>query len=465
MKQPLLFIVLLALSLVGAAQSLPVRLIDRYVPATPGGAVVLEMPYAGSTVLSVRGDTAALRAAGALQVEVLCTDFPASASLSALNGARLESVFTRFPFLRAVPLRSVRVLRQLDGAEKAAAQALFHGVLLHFRPRQDAALMKEDGERLEELLRMPPDTSGTPAPAPGPGIPWVLESGFGSIVPGAQRPFVRRHYPADTILVLTPDAAVERGYGTKKQYADRARRYGPFDSVTVAHRVTARVFRAPEPDDAGAGPAPLPDSSLFKIFTRNRWTGMPVVADVTGSMYPYTGQLLLWLRQWSADSFTRRFVFFNDGDATPDEQKLPGRTGGIYSCSCDSFGAVRALVQATMQKGSGGDSPENDVEALLEAERRFPDAAFLVLVADNWAPVKDLALAGRLRKPVRVVLGGPPTMAPHPHYLELARRTGGSLHLADADVTGLASVPEGGALRAGLFTYKLVQGRFVETTR
>ena len=103
---------------------------------------------------------------------------------------------------------------------------------------------------------------------------------------------------------------------------------------------------------------PLPDSSIFKIFKRNKWTNMDIVGDVTGSMYPYIAELLLWLKLQSLDSLTTNYSFFNDGDNLADRKKKIGKTGGIYSKNCTSFSEVLDLVKTTMSNGGGGDCPE-----------------------------------------------------------------------------------------------------------
>lgn len=61
-----------------------------------------------------------------------------------------------------------------------------------------------------------------------------------------------------------------------------------------------------------------------------QWNNMLVVADVTASMYPYTGQLLYWLKLHEDERRIKQFVF-NDGDDKDDAVKTPGNTGGIYT--------------------------------------------------------------------------------------------------------------------------------------
>lgn len=187
---------------------------------------------------------------------------------------------------------------------------------------------------------------------------------------------------------------------------------------------------------------------------------MAVVADVTGSTYPYTGQLLLWLKMQSVDSFTTNYTFFNDGDNLPDNKKKIGKTGGVYSQQCKSFQEVLGIVKSTMLKGGGGDSPENNIEALIASEEQYPESDFSVLIADNWASVKDIKIISRLKKPVRIVLCGVKENLINPVYLDLARQTGGSLHLIDEDLYRLALMHEGETIQIGACTFKIVDGSF-----
>ena len=65
---------------------------------------------------------------------------------------------------------------------------------------------------------------------------------------------------------------------------------------------------------------------------KKEWKNKIVVTDVTGSMSPYTTQLLLWYKLHETEKDVNQFVFFNDGNMTPDDKKVIGATGGIYSC-------------------------------------------------------------------------------------------------------------------------------------
>ena len=107
-------------------------------------------------------------------------------------------------------------------------------------------------------------------------------------------------------------------------------------------------------------------------------------------------------------------------------------------------------------------APKNNIEALINAERTYPENAFHVLIADNWAPIKDISLASHLKKPVRIVLCGVVDNAINTEYLDLARLTKGSVHLMETDLFNLATLHEGEIILIGKKEYKLMNGHFVD---
>ena len=62
---------------------------------------------------------------------------------------------------------------------------------------------------------------------------------------------------------------------------------------------------------------------IFNVLKRNKqFKSKLIVADLTGSMYPYAQQISTWLKlQFLKDSTSQHFVFFNDGDKKKDIDK------------------------------------------------------------------------------------------------------------------------------------------------
>ncbi|AEA42857.1 hypothetical protein [Fluviicola taffensis] len=206
----------------------------------------------------------------------------------------------------------------------------------------------------------------------------------------------------------------------------------------------------------------LKDSTVIQILERNKnWKDMLVVADLTGSMSPYSAQLLVWFQLRMKDDRVKKVVFFNDGDLTPDSKKRVGEIGGIYLSKSTKYEDVLAAAEKTIRGGGGGDGPENNCEAILKGLEVFPTAKEVILVADNFAPIKDRVLVSKISVPVRIILCGTEFGYVNTEYLDLARRTGGSVHTMETDLIDLAKKNEGDVVRIGKHSYRLINGTFV----
>jgi hypothetical protein len=144
-----------------------------------------------------------------------------------------------------------------------------------------------------------------------------------------------------------------------------------------------------------------------------------------------------WHLQNLKKSGITSLTLFNDGDETPDSKKKIGETGGIYSEKADNIKNIIALFYLVMLRGSGGDIPENDIEALLRARETFSSSE-LVLVADNNACIKDIELVSKIGKPVKVILCGIERDGlVNPDYVALAKITGGGIYTIDDDIENI----------------------------
>lgn|GEM_PF-1335292 len=203
-------------------------------------------------------------------------------------------------------------------------------------------------------------------------------------------------------------------------------------------------------------------SVVNKVFERNpQWAEALVVTDVTGSMMPYVGQLVVWHRLNLLKSQIKFFEFFNDGDATPDHKKITGSTGGIYPVSTNKIDELRSTLTRAIAGGSGGDGPENDFEALIRGLKDCPTCKDIVLIADNNSPVRDFELLKNIDRPVRVILCGTSSGYINLEYLELARVTGGSVHTMEKDIENLMKMQEGQTITFGSQTYVIKEGKFI----
>lgn len=208
----------------------------------------------------------------------------------------------------------------------------------------------------------------------------------------------------------------------------------------------------------------LKDSSLIKIMNRNDdWNDMLVVCDVTGSMFAYMGQLLIWYKLNFDLKKVKYFVLFNDGDKKDDNLKKSGATGGIYTYEATDFKSFKKSMEEVIRQGTGGDAPENDIEAILKGITVFKNYDEIILIADNTAGVRDIDLLKRLRKPVRIILCGTENGI-NPDFLKIAHKTKGSIHTIESDIRDIGNIQEGQTIDidGNIFIFRAGNFQFVK---
>lgn len=205
------------------------------------------------------------------------------------------------------------------------------------------------------------------------------------------------------------------------------------------------------------------DSTLLKVFQRNKnWKDMLVVCDVTGSMSPYTAQLLLWIKANQKLRSMKDIVFFNDDDEKSTNQMRTEDTTGIWVASTSNFEKLMKTAFNAMNKGA---HIENNLEAVCAAIKKFPASKDkIIMIADNWEDPCDLQLLSYLKSqnvPIRIILCGVSSKI-NTVYLDLARATNGTLHTMESDLTDLATIGNGKILKIGSLEVKLVNGKFYQ---
>ncbi len=137
--------------------------------------------------------------------------------------------------------------------------------------------------------------------------------------------------------------------------------------------------------------------------------------------------------------------------------------GGIYSVrTSEGIAKVLATLNTAKSNGQGGDAPENDIEAILYTIATCPTCENLIHIADNGATPRDLILLDRVTKPIKVIIcklsiGS----SVNPKLLDVAYKTGGSLHTLDSDIETLGSMKVGDTIRVGTGIYRLDATGFV----
>ena len=202
---------------------------------------------------------------------------------------------------------------------------------------------------------------------------------------------------------------------------------------------------------------------VYKVMKRNRskWTKELIVMDITGSMYPYAQQVSTWLQlHFSTDSTQQYFVFFNDGDRKEDRAKKIGVTGGTYFTAAKRVEDIIKTMNLAIKNGEGGDAQENVIEAILYGLKKVKDIEHIILIADNWAPVRDINLLPKVKVPVHVVLCGVTNgMKINADYLNIAYKTKGSIHTIEEDIDFLIQNKNNEFFINGNL-YKIKNGKF-----
>jgi antitoxin component YwqK of YwqJK toxin-antitoxin module len=181
-----------------------------------------------------------------------------------------------------------------------------------------------------------------------------------------------------------------------------------------------------------SGEYKIKDSTIFKVFERNSWKKVMLVVDMTGSMFPYIGQLLVWYKMNFETEQVKYYSLFNDGDNIADTKKIIGNTGGVHVYDAKDFKKFKKDLEDVRKMGEGGDDPENDIEALYKSILARRDFADLVLLADD-SDIRDMKLLRRIRKPVHIILCGT-KRGINQQYLQLAYHTKGSIHTLNNSV-------------------------------
>lgn len=207
------------------------------------------------------------------------------------------------------------------------------------------------------------------------------------------------------------------------------------------------------------------ENLIDKVFKRNKWSEKLIVCDLTGSMDPYAQQLAVWYQLNYKVEPNLQFVFFNDGDQKEDDNKIIGSTGGIYYQNSKGIDSLINMMSTVRANGSGGDCPENNMEALITGVKKSKPYKELVMIVDNNAPVKDIELLKNFNKPVHIILCGSVGEAVETDYLQIAWKTKGSIHTMEEDIVKIASMAEGQTIQVGAYTYKIVGGEFVRITK
>ncbi|MFT4521415.1 MAG: hypothetical protein ACI8ZN_000346 [Bacteroidia bacterium] len=82
-----------------------------------------------------------------------------------------------------------------------------------------------------------------------------------------------------------------------------------------------------------------------------------------------------------------------------------------------------------------------------------------MLVADNFAPIRDYSHIYRIKKPVHVIVCGSYGLI-NTQYLDLVYKTKGTIHTMEEDINKLYELNEGQSIVIGETSYRISGGKF-----
>lgn len=424
--------------------------IDRLMKLKPVGVATQRTdPYPGTIYLpmpfseAVFKDTSGLRLIGnpsrIYAIHLVYTRYRESDSFNQpkLNYYRFQELKKVYPTAFGSDSIEWKVLEQREAKTREAAAKCFHGFIILLKNEVPRHLIEKELLVMNSVLNTYRENKVWIPEK----IEWKVKKTkieTGKYLPRSyekQRQGIR--YSSSLLGLRDKEYRIRRDSTIRKKTGGYYERKGSFDST---------MFR---------------NLNEYNLLTRRTWSKkMSVVADVTGSMTPYSTQILLWLKFRPEVLDQGRFVFFNDGDAKPDMLKRTGSTGGIHFAPYSDFDSVKNTMAATMLAGTGGDIPENNLEAVLETLKRWPDTDTVLLIADNDAAVKDISLLPKINKPVSVmVCGGGEKI--HRDYIDIARATGGRLFVMNTEIDNLKKLQNGTELTLGGKKYEYRKGELV----
>ncbi|WP_298411018.1 hypothetical protein [Hydrotalea sp.] len=432
----------------------------------------LPMPFAKSDFADTTG-VSRLQQADILSVDLVFTDYPASNSLKVLNAARFKSLQQLIPFIHNQFFTQWRMIRQTKGKDAVSSEKLMHGFVIHYRSiptgvsiQKELALVQQTTMALAQIKQKPVlQISVNPVnnAKTSKKIRYWDEI-YGSSAPTTPMFYIKNRPvlqiadtvfttfdPSDSMMQVPYTIALQKKILTRQQQIK-------FQKAEQLYCLLGPPRKwADEGSQAAtliAKSLPLPDTSLLHSLQQQSFKNALLVVDVTASMSLYTVQLLHWLQQIDTLHAITQFACFNDGNDIPTERKILGNTGGIYIEPYSNMNNAAVLMETAMHRGSGGDTPENVCEALIQSIAACAACEEVILIADNWAPVRDIELLQQIKKPVQIMICGG-TIGVHPDYVTIACKTQGSLRFTDGAITDFSALKNGGVMQIRSLPFRL----------
>ncbi|MCS6904279.1 MAG: hypothetical protein RML72_10085 [Bacteroidia bacterium] len=403
--------------------------------------VILFLEYAKATILNPEAWNLEQRKGKKVyKIELVYTGYPRDTNdwltpFGQLLRRRVESLLQLAPELGQKSSTIDWVLVEQTGCSTAKiAKTYFHGFVLHYLLEN----ISPAPEVLALSLSSPPD---------------LLQNFEES-----------EEAEEDTELPKRKKNKKSSSYRQKKRssYASYVSEY-----VTTNMKVVYEILDTTNIETPLPGPADTVNNAIDAFMVRRpEIKNALVVIDWTGSMYPYGAQIIKWHHQNLEQQLIRAIVLTNDGDGFREfyrfltseggskwgthilgsssneaylhflekRRNVIGNRGGIYFTDTLEIENLLRLMEKAMQNGCGDEIPENNIETLLAATKKYPDFENILHIADNNAPVVDMALLDSLKHPIHVILCGKKNAPFQVDYLKIAAHTGGSVTTIESEL-------------------------------
>jgi len=206
----------------------------------------------------------------------------------------------------------------------------------------------------------------------------------------------------------------------------------------------------------------------YDALDRNidKWKNVVIVCDITSTMFPYTTQVFDWMNENTDNTSIKGIVFFTDCDSLGRQTRgrLPGKMFTVRKK--DELVLWDTMFAAINNTENNKDKPENNIEALLYAQKHFPEADEFVMIADNSTQVKDMKQLSKVKKKVHIILCGETyekNLAFQSDYVQIAKKTKGTIHTLEDDIENISKVKEMSIVRVGNIYFRFHKGKFYTT--
>lgn len=206
----------------------------------------------------------------------------------------------------------------------------------------------------------------------------------------------------------------------------------------------------------------------YDALDRNidKWKNVVIVCDITSTMFPYTTQVFDWMNENTENTSIKGIVFFTDCDSLGRQTRgrLPGKMFTVRKK--DELVLWDTMFAAINNTENNKDKPENNIEALLYAQKHFPEADEFVMIADNSTHVKDMKQLSKVKKKVHIILCGETyekNLAFQSDYIQIAKKTKGTIHTLEDDIENISKVKEMSVVRVGNIYFRFHKGKFYTT--